>query len=408
MLPKAVADRPANLSSTPMNFATASKLRRCLPVAAVGCGVALGVNETSHGQYVRQQLSGIVPIAYDVSPNGSIVVGKSRDPQGSSSKATWWNRQTGTMHQLPGVDAYAYGISADGSTIVGEMYYPSDQRYRPVWWNRASNTMQALANCFTSPPPYTGGGRALGASSNGSIIVGASTCPNESGAYWERATNTLRYVGVLAYGMSADSSIITGRKSDLAINQFVPAWWNRLTGTIGYLQTLGYAGVANGATPDGAILFGRVREEFAVVWHPSWWTRNNGSLNLLPRLGGQDAEVNDANADGSLFVGFADDAQQVMRAVCWNRTAGTVDVLPGSTSEAVAVSSRGMTIVGGDSIWIRQCPADIDRNNYVDGTDLGTLLSQWSSTGSADLNEDGVVNGADIGILLGNWGPCLN
>jgi len=53
-----------------------------------------------------------------------------------------------------------------------------------------------------------------------------------------------------------------------------------------------------------------------------------------------------------------------------------------------------------------QCPADLDGDGIVDGSDLGILLSNWSGDGDGDLNGDGLVDGADLGELLGAWGDC--
>jgi hypothetical protein len=55
------------------------------------------------------------------------------------------------------------------------------------------------------------------------------------------------------------------------------------------------------------------------------------------------------------------------------------------------------------------CPADIDRNGSVAGTDLAELLAWWGSDcirAGADINFDGVVDAADLAILLADWGPC--
>jgi trimeric autotransporter adhesin len=47
---------------------------------------------------------------------------------------------------------------------------------------------------------------------------------------------------------------------------------------------------------------------------------------------------------------------------------------------------------------------DLNGDGFVNGADLGLLLSAWDSADDvADLNGDGVVNGADLGILLASW-----
>ena len=56
-------------------------------------------------------------------------------------------------------------------------------------------------------------------------------------------------------------------------------------------------------------------------------------------------------------------------------------------------------------VCVSSCVADLDRNQVVNGADLGIVLGAWG-TGSGDLNGDGTTNGADLGIVLGSWGPC--
>ena len=53
------------------------------------------------------------------------------------------------------------------------------------------------------------------------------------------------------------------------------------------------------------------------------------------------------------------------------------------------------------------CPADIDSDGTVGGSDLTNLLAAWGSqSGPADINGDGQVNGTDLAALLAAWGPC--
>lgn len=52
------------------------------------------------------------------------------------------------------------------------------------------------------------------------------------------------------------------------------------------------------------------------------------------------------------------------------------------------------------------CPADLDGDDKVGGSDVGVMLSQFGGPGSADLDGDGVVTGGDFGLLLSAWGDC--
>lgn len=52
------------------------------------------------------------------------------------------------------------------------------------------------------------------------------------------------------------------------------------------------------------------------------------------------------------------------------------------------------------------CPADLDSNGSVGGSDLTILLGSWGNPGAADLDFSGSVGGSDLTILLGAWGNC--
>jgi hypothetical protein len=56
-----------------------------------------------------------------------------------------------------------------------------------------------------------------------------------------------------------------------------------------------------------------------------------------------------------------------------------------------------------------ECLGDLFVDGWVNGADLGAMLSQWgpaSSSTVSDLDRNGVVDGADLGYLLSVWGPC--
>jgi hypothetical protein len=52
------------------------------------------------------------------------------------------------------------------------------------------------------------------------------------------------------------------------------------------------------------------------------------------------------------------------------------------------------------------CPADLDGDGVVAGSDLAALLGQWGGAGTADLTGDGLVDADDLAVLLGAWGSC--
>lgn len=50
---------------------------------------------------------------------------------------------------------------------------------------------------------------------------------------------------------------------------------------------------------------------------------------------------------------------------------------------------------------------DFDLSGFIDGADLGALLTLWGFANPpyGDIDQDGVVAGGDLAILLGSWGP---
>jgi hypothetical protein len=50
-----------------------------------------------------------------------------------------------------------------------------------------------------------------------------------------------------------------------------------------------------------------------------------------------------------------------------------------------------------------QVPGDLNNDNVVDASDLGSMLANWGQSGSTDINLDGLTDSADLGMLLANW-----
>ncbi len=73
----------------------------------------------------------------------------------------------------------------------------------------------------------------------------------------------------------------------------------------------------------------------------------------------------------------------------------------GGTAVHVALAEIGDGGGGGNT-----CPADIDNDGWVAGSDMAAVLGSWGGSGAADIDGDGVVGGADIAAILGSWGEC--
>jgi len=57
-----------------------------------------------------------------------------------------------------------------------------------------------------------------------------------------------------------------------------------------------------------------------------------------------------------------------------------------------------------DQVFILTCPADLDGDFRINGTDLGLLFLEWGEVGHEyDLDCMGDIDGADSGLLLLAW-----
>jgi hypothetical protein len=59
-----------------------------------------------------------------------------------------------------------------------------------------------------------------------------------------------------------------------------------------------------------------------------------------------------------------------------------------------------------DHVRATPCPADLTGDGFVNGADLGLVLSSWDIGPGGDLDGDGTTGGSDLGILLSAWGTC--
>lgn len=113
--------------------------------------------------------------------------------------------------------------------------------------------------------------------------------------------------------------------------------------------------------------------------------------------------------------------QQAARMHCWISSSlmGWIDCTGGEDcngngiSDACDIADGTSVDDDGDGIpdeCSQGCVSDYNDDGFVDGVDMGILLSNWGVSAPAssefDLTGDGLVNGMDIGVLLWEWGPC--
>jgi hypothetical protein len=109
---------------------------------------------------------------------------------------------------------------------------------------------------------------------------------------------------------------------------------------------------------------------------------------------------------GGIFLPSGGIANLTRTRVCGNSApqGAQIGQNPGGTVNDLGGAC--ISVQCGDCQPTPPCPADLNGDDSVNGTDLGALLGAWGTAGPADLNSDGTVNGADLGQLVGAWGTC--
>jgi probable HAF family extracellular repeat protein len=291
-----------------------------------------------------------------VSADGSVVVGYSISDIGM--QAFRWTRAQG-LEALPLVDATA--VTADGEKIVG--YRNVDFRSEPVCWTAAGG-VESL-----DPQGHYRRASANGVSANGATIVGVAGSKRDPGfadhAFrWTPGDELLLPIdGQVrdcseAQAISADGTVVVGAlRGRTGHNEAV--CWSQDSGPsrLGFLP--GHTtSIAYGVSADGSVIVG-CSSDF-VLTKAFRWTRETG-MTSLETLVGSDGEsaAFGCSADGSTIVGSSD-SESGSAAIVWDTTHRVRSIqalLKRDTRlapalrdwklrSATAISADGSTVVG--------------------------------------------------------------
>ena len=288
--------------------------------------------------------------AYDISADGNIVVGYSRDSRGNW-RAFRWTPATGTQPlDTANRDSSAHGVNANGSMIVGEMRaFQIGSPSRAFRWT-AETGMQDI-HTLTDPRQSF----ATDVSADGRVIVGACITPtNRYRAFrWtaETGMQLIHPVGSdesIARGIAADGNTIVGYYID-ARGDYRACYW----GANGLLQEVPVPSdyrysVAWGASADGSVIVGEVRTTISTERRAFRWNRSSGVFELIGDFGGGQSVAYGVSDDGQTICGAATAPDRSRLAFRWRAETGLVNLgsLSANSSVAYDVSADGRVVVG--------------------------------------------------------------
>jgi probable HAF family extracellular repeat protein len=419
-----------------MEITRNTQIWRTLLITAVWIGYGLAVAQAQSITWLGT-FGGSISEARGVSDNG-LCAGMAHNEYGHRHAFRW---NAGLMEDLgllpSGGLAFSYDISADGSMVVGWATIAGGVKRAFLWSSTAQ--MIELGTLGGSWSEATGV-----SSTPDPVIVGRSRHSTGLvyGFRWtatDGITPLIPYSGLPSHGIapdilsevwsvSEDGLVAVGWSGDdSSYNPRHAAIWSYPQGNAHLLEPANIGIVeseALGTSADGSVIVGRASNEdlqkHAFIYAGS-------GMQDLGTLGGSWSEAWDVSADGETVVGWSRDANGQNRAFRWTASGGMENLTnvysnllgPGSLlSYAYAISPNGRYIVGQgyNAVTGRQeaylldtdtgeIPGDVNGDGCVDDADLLSVLFAFGNTGGMeDLNSDGVVDDADLLEVLFHFG----
>ena len=298
--------------------------------------------------------------AYDVSADGSTVVGAGRVAEGTEALRWRPGSSVESLGELSGGPhfSWAWGASADGSRAVGSSAI--DGSGRAVLWDEQGR-LHALESLIED-----GWTQAFGISDDGTVIVGrADSHVGDQAVLWTDEGG-VRSLGTptdypdtksTAYGVSGDGTVAVGAL-DSRKRAFI---WDEANG----MRTIGAPGIWSGAEAtsyDGSTVVGWLDTGYDLLTDAFIWDAAQGMRNIGDRAGPlRFVRAWDVSADGSVVVGRGISATGG-EAVVWTEENGVqslrvlfsvagLDMTGWELQDAAGISADGRTIVGEARYW---------------------------------------------------------
>ncbi len=307
--------------------------------------------------------------AFDVSANGTVVVGISDSDTGT--EAFRWTAAEGMvgmgdLDSEAGLSSLSYsnGVSADGAVIVGFGTNSGHNDREAFRW-----TINSGMSGLGSLPGGANSSSASGTSADGNVVVGSASSASGSQAFRWTADDGMVGLGDLPGGVfsseasdaSTDGATVIGSSSNASGTEAFR--WHNDTGMIGLGELSGgtYYSEATKISADGNTIVGHSNS--ATGFEAFRWHNDTGMVGLGNLASEVEVDFSstalDVSADGSLIVGSGTTWVDGLRsAFIWNAQVGMQSLqsileaqdtmgLDGWTLQwATGISDDGSVIVG--------------------------------------------------------------
>ncbi|MEX2141627.1 MAG: PEP-CTERM sorting domain-containing protein [Pirellulales bacterium] len=303
--------------------------------------------------------------AYDVSADGSVVVGTVRNVSNGINRVFHW---TAGQSLLNGNGDFPVAVSADGRVVVGTHLTPTFSLEAFRWTVGGSFETLGLL-------PGAGSTRsdAFDVSADGSVVVGVGSIGvNREAFRWTSETGFVTLgdlpggpVDSGAFGISADGRVVVGQGNIATASQGFR--WTEETGIVGIpFPPGGNSGIARRVSVDGSVVVGVSafpQPGGGSAFEAFRWTESEGMIGLGDLPGGLIfSDAKDVSQDGSVIVGVSntprEDGVPLDAAFYWTEQLGMINlrdalIAGGATGlegwwlfEARGVSADGLTVAG--------------------------------------------------------------
>ncbi|HJP02195.1 MAG TPA: hypothetical protein QF764_10545 [Planctomycetota bacterium] len=299
--------------------------------------------------------------AVAVSDDGAIIAGNIDDPSTGAEVAALWTQASGwqILGGLPnapcsGTISSAYDMSGDGSTVVGLSWDSCDGR--AFRWTQANGVeeLEVLGN---------GGNRASAIAGDASLMGGFAQGSTRTPAVWfPNTTGALFNIGAQGevYDISEDGSFIAGQYNGQA---FISTGAPNVT-LLGSLNGSPFNASAGAVSADGQTVFGW---DSFLLDRIAWvWTATAGIESLRDRLTNEGVPgvpvlgtVSRASSDGQTVVGQTNFGGGAWIAVLPNAcgsSANTCVAAPNSVGTGAAMNSNGSFSVSANALELTAGP----------------------------------------------------